>query len=78
MLTNAEIRQVWNGFDKDEQGRADGLTFEQFRSKVRDILNPAKNAKILDDMVQMRMQHTAGIREKRRIDKALEQDKVRI
>lgn len=73
MLTNAEIRQVWNGFDK-----TDGMTFEQFRSQVRDILNPAKNTKILDDMVQMRMQHTTGIREKRRIDKALEQDSVRI
>ncbi len=75
MLTNAEINSIWNGFPEDKR---DGMTLVEFRKQVRDILNPQKNAQILDQMVDMRKQHTAGIMERKRIDRALEKSKLGI
>lgn len=75
MLSNAEIQSIWNNFSEDDR---DGMTFTDFRKQVRDILNPQKNTQILDQMVEMRRQHTTALRTKRTIEKALEQDKVRI
>lgn len=74
-LTNAEIDSIWNGFPEDKR---DGMTQAEFRRQVRNILNPEKNAKILDDMVEMRKKHTAGIMEKKRIDRALEKSRLGI
>ena len=74
-LSNAEIDSIWNGFPDDKR---DGMTMVEFRRQVRNILNPQKNAKILDQMVEVRRQHTAGIIEKKRIERALEKSRLGI
>lgn len=75
MLSNAEIEAIWNNFPED--GR-DGMTLEQFKQRVRNVLDPKKNTKILDEMVEIRRKHTAGLMAKKRIDKAMERKKVMI
>jgi len=74
-LNNAEIDSIWNGFPEDKR---DGMTQAEFCKRVRDILNPEKNTKILDDMIGMRRKRTAAIMEKKRIDRALEKSRLGI
>ena len=71
MLINAEIDSIYNRFP--ESGR--DMTQVEFRKQVRNILNPQKNAKILDQMVDARRKHTAAIMERKRIDRALERSR---
>lgn len=75
LLTNAEIDSIWNGFSEDKR---DGMTLTEFRRQVRAILNPETNAKMLDQMVEMRKKHTAAIMRKKQIDRALEKSRLGI
>lgn len=75
MFSNAEISAIWNEYSEDER---DDMTLAEFRKQVKDTLNPQKNTQILNQMVEMRMQYATALRTKRQINKALEQDSVRI
>lgn len=75
MLSNAEINSIWNNFPEDKR---DGMTLTEFRKQVRDVLDPEKNAKMLDQMVEMRRKHTEAIMRKKQIDRALEKSRLGI
>lgn len=64
-MNRTQIAQIYDSFPEDKQN----MPREEFIRKALGCLNPEKNTKILDAMVQKKRW---GMRNKRQIDRAME------
>lgn len=75
-MNEATMKDVAQFFDNLSEDQHDGMTKHQFMAEVKKVLDPKRNAGILDGMVEMRHQHRVAREEKARIDRATEKSKL--
>lgn len=66
-FTDQELKDFFDGLPEDKR---DGMTGQTFMNRVKSILDPKKNAKILDGMVGIRRRHSIARQQKAAIDRA--------
>ncbi len=67
MLTDKEMSD-W--FDLLPDDKRDGMTKGQFMSEIKRVMDPKRNGKILDKMVEQRGREACARQNKAQIDKA--------
>ena len=66
-FTDKELSDYFNSLSEDER---DGFSHDQFMREVKYILDPKRNAKILQEMIAERGRIRTAREEKARIDRA--------
>jgi len=66
-FTDRELSDYFNSLPEDER---DGFSHDQFMREVKHILDPKRNAKILQEMIAERGRIRTAREEKARIDRA--------
>jgi len=66
-LTMKEVSKFFDGLSNDQR---DGMTKDQFMGEVKKVLDPQRNAKILDGMVEARSRDRLARHRKTMIDRA--------
>jgi hypothetical protein len=72
MFSNQDLESYYNSLP--ESGK--DLSLDEFKRKVRAILDPKRNSDILAGMIEQRHQCRVAREEKRRIDKAQERSRL--
>ena len=70
MSNELTMKEVSTFFDTLPEDKRDGMTKDQFMREVKKVLDPQRNAKILDGMIEARSRDRLARETKARIDKA--------
>ena len=70
MSNELTMKEVSNFFDGLPDDKRDGMTKDQFMQEVKKVLDPQRNAKILDGMVEARSRDRLARHRKNMIDRA--------
>jgi len=70
MSNEAMTKACGQFFDGLPEDKRDGMTKGQFMNEVKRLLDPDRNANILDNMVEMRHKHRVAREQKAIIDRA--------
>jgi len=70
MSNDLTMKEVSTFFDTLPEDKRDGMTKDQFMREVKKVLDPKRNAKILDGMIESRSRDRVARHRKAEIDRA--------
>lgn len=67
MLTERELSDYFNSLPEDKK---DGMSHSQFMQEIKRVMDPKRNGRILDRMVEQRGREACARQNKAQIDRA--------